>query len=163
MVRLRRPSAQTVLVLTALIDDPTAWRYGYELGRQVGLKAGSLYPILIRLRDRCLLEASWEDDPSPGRPPRHLYRLTGDGVRWAPRCWPGPHRAGRPAVPVCGRRDAARRPRLAGPAALRRRARPARRPPGVGFGDAGRAGRGPRPGGPVGFRLGVRQRRSRPV
>ena len=82
MVRPRRPSAQTVLVLNALADNPVAWRYGYELGRQVGLKAGSLYPILIRLRDRGLLEATWEDDPSPGRPPRHLYRLTGDGLRW---------------------------------------------------------------------------------
>jgi DNA-binding PadR family transcriptional regulator len=68
-------------VLTALAADPSAWRYGYELGQQVGLKAGSLYPILIRLCDRGLLEASWETDPPPGRPPRHLYRLTGDGVR----------------------------------------------------------------------------------
>ena len=83
MVRARRPSAQTLLVVNALADEPGAWRYGYELGQQVGLKAGSLYPILIRLRDRGLLEASWEDDPSPGRPPRHLYRLTEDGVRWA--------------------------------------------------------------------------------
>ena len=82
MVRARRPSAQTLLVVNALADEPGAWRYGYELGQQVGLKAGSLYPILIRLRDRGLLEASWEDDPSPGRPPRHLYRLTEDGVRW---------------------------------------------------------------------------------
>ena len=101
MVRPRRPSAQTVLVLSALIDDPAAWRYGYELGRQVGLKAGSLYPILIRLRDRGLLEASWEDDPSPGRPPRHLYRLTGDGVRWATEALaePAPGRAtGRPRL-----------------------------------------------------------------
>ena len=39
------------------------------------LKSGSLYPILVRLADRGLLETSWE----PGlasRPPRHLYRLT---------------------------------------------------------------------------------------
>lgn len=83
MLRARRPSAQTVLVLNALADDPGAWRYGYELGRQVGLAAGSLYPILIRLRDRDLLEAAWETDPAPGRPPRHLYRLTTEGVRWA--------------------------------------------------------------------------------
>ncbi|MFF5294857.1 PadR family transcriptional regulator [Paractinoplanes globisporus] len=83
MVRARRPSAQTVLVLGALADDPETWRYGYELGQQVGLKAGSLYPILIRLRDRDMLEASWEEAPSPGRPPRHLYRLTAEGVRWA--------------------------------------------------------------------------------
>ncbi|WP_436534409.1 PadR family transcriptional regulator [Actinoplanes sp. HUAS TT8] len=83
MVRSRRPSAQTLLVLNALVREPAEWRYGYELGRQVGLKAGSLYPILIRLCDRGLLEASWESDPTPGRPPRHLYRLTGDGVRLA--------------------------------------------------------------------------------
>jgi PadR family transcriptional regulator, regulatory protein PadR len=101
MARPRRPSAQTVLVLTALLDDPAAWRYGYELGRQVGLKAGSLYPILIRLRDRDLLEATWEADPAPGRPPRHLYRLTGDGVRWAAevKTEPSPSRAtGRPRL-----------------------------------------------------------------
>jgi hypothetical protein len=67
-------------VLTALAADPSAWRYGYELGQQVGLKAGSLYPILMRLSDRGLLEASWESGPPQGRPPRHLYRLTGDGV-----------------------------------------------------------------------------------
>jgi PadR family transcriptional regulator len=83
MVRPRRPSPQTLLVLDALADDPARWRYGYELGRQVGLAAGSLYPILIRLCDRGLLEATWEAEPAPGRPPRHLYRLTGDGVRWA--------------------------------------------------------------------------------
>jgi DNA-binding PadR family transcriptional regulator len=50
------------------------------LGQHVGLKAGSLYPILIRLSDRGLLEASWESDPPIGRPPRHLYRLTGAGL-----------------------------------------------------------------------------------
>jgi PadR family transcriptional regulator len=81
MKRMRRPSPQTIAVLQALLAEPDAWRYGYELGQQVGLKAGSLYPILIRLADRGLLEASWEtptDEPA-GRPPRHLYRLTGDG------------------------------------------------------------------------------------
>jgi PadR family transcriptional regulator, regulatory protein PadR len=41
----------------------------------VHLKSGSLYPILVRLADRGLLETSWE--PGLGsRPPRHLYRLT---------------------------------------------------------------------------------------
>jgi DNA-binding PadR family transcriptional regulator len=83
MVRPRRPSAQTLLVLSALVNEPATWRYGYELGREVDLKAGSLYPILIRLCDRGLLEATWEDAPPSGRPPRHLYRLTADGLRWA--------------------------------------------------------------------------------
>jgi DNA-binding PadR family transcriptional regulator len=72
-----------VAVLTALAADPSCWRYGYELGQEVGLKAGSLYPILIRLYDRGLLDAAWETDPPPGRPPRHLYRLTGAGARLA--------------------------------------------------------------------------------
>jgi DNA-binding PadR family transcriptional regulator len=74
-----------MLVLDALAGDPAAWRYGYDLGRQVGLKAGSLYPILIRLCDRGLLASTWEADPPPGRPPRHLYRLTAEGVEWATR------------------------------------------------------------------------------
>jgi len=63
----------------ALAEVPTAWRYGYELCQQLGLKPGSLYPILVRLADRGLLETSWETDAPPGRPPRHLYRLTGAG------------------------------------------------------------------------------------
>jgi DNA-binding PadR family transcriptional regulator len=67
-------------VLSALVAQPAEWRYGYELGREVGLKAGSLYPILIRLCERGLLEATWESEPPPGRPPRHLYRLTPDGL-----------------------------------------------------------------------------------
>jgi len=83
MTRARKPSPQTAAVLCALAVDPTRWRYGYELGQEVGLKAGSLYPILIRLSDRRLLEASWETDPPPGRPARHLYRLTGAGAAMA--------------------------------------------------------------------------------
>jgi DNA-binding PadR family transcriptional regulator len=83
MTRARRLSPQTVAVLCALAESPSAWRYGYELGQQVGLKAGSLYPILIRLCDRGLLEATWESDPPQGRPARHLYRLTGAGVQLA--------------------------------------------------------------------------------
>ena len=70
-------------MLVALAKDPSAWRYGYELGQQVGLKAGTLYPILMRLCDRGLLEATWESDPPEGRPRRHLYRVLGDGVRLA--------------------------------------------------------------------------------
>ncbi|MBB5874466.1 DNA-binding PadR family transcriptional regulator [Allocatelliglobosispora scoriae] len=83
MTRNRRPSPQTVSVLRALADQPATWRYGYELGQEVGLKAGSLYPILIRLCDRGLLDAAWETEPPQGRPPRHLYRLTGAGEQLA--------------------------------------------------------------------------------
>lgn len=73
-------SAQTLAVLSALTDEPAAWRHGYDLARQTGLKSGTLYPILIRLADRGLVEASWEDDQPAGRPRRHLYRLTSNGL-----------------------------------------------------------------------------------
>ena len=83
MVRIRRPSRQTADVLEALAADPSAWRYGYELGLEVGLRSGSLYPILVRLSDRALLESQWEADAPAGRPPRHLYRLTAAGLEYA--------------------------------------------------------------------------------
>jgi PadR family transcriptional regulator, regulatory protein PadR len=100
VTRSRRPSAQTIAVLQALAEEPAAWRYGYELCQRLGLKAGSMYPILMRLADRGLLETAWEPAPPPGRPPRHLYRLTGPG-RYG---WPGgdvPARSG--AAPATAR------------------------------------------------------------
>ena len=83
MTRSRRPSSQTLLVLRALAAEPQLWRYGYELGAEVGLRSGSLYPILVRLSDRELLESAWETGGPQGRPPRHLYRLTAAGREYA--------------------------------------------------------------------------------
>ena len=67
-------------VLTALCSRPRTWRHGYDLARETGLKSGTLYPILIRLADRGLLESCWEDEQPAGRPRRHLYRLTRAGL-----------------------------------------------------------------------------------
>ena len=86
MTRGRRPSSQTIAVLSALAAAPDTWRYGYELAAEVGLASGSLYPILMRLSDRGLLESTWEERPPRGRPPRHLYRLTAAGVAVASEC-----------------------------------------------------------------------------
>ncbi|MEX0667942.1 MAG: helix-turn-helix transcriptional regulator [Acidimicrobiia bacterium] len=69
--------------MLAMVENPTTWRYGYELCQMLDLKAGSLYPILMRLDDRGMLEAVWEKDAPVGRPPRHLYRLTGPGLALA--------------------------------------------------------------------------------
>jgi DNA-binding PadR family transcriptional regulator len=109
-------SAQTLSVLAALCEQPSEWRHGYALAKQTGLKSGTLYPILIRLADRGLVEACWQDEPQPGRPRRHLYRLTADGLASAtaalasaaqPAGRPGARlRSGRgvaaPAVPWAG-------------------------------------------------------------
>jgi len=78
-----RISPQTIAVLEALLYAPTEWRYGYDLSRETKLKSGTLYPILMRLADNKLMETKWEASPETGRPPRHLYRLTGQGVRVA--------------------------------------------------------------------------------
>jgi PadR family transcriptional regulator, regulatory protein PadR len=78
-----RFSAQTLSVLAALCDQPSQWQHGYALAKQTGLKSGTLYPILIRLADRDLVEACWQDEPEPGRPRRHLYRLTAAGLAGA--------------------------------------------------------------------------------
>jgi DNA-binding PadR family transcriptional regulator len=78
MQRSRPPSLQAVSVLRALAAEPARWRYGYDLVSEVPLKSGSLYPILVRLADRGLLETSWEPSVD-SRPPRHMYRLTGAG------------------------------------------------------------------------------------
>jgi DNA-binding PadR family transcriptional regulator len=76
-------SAQTLLVLAALCAEPREWRHGYGIARETALKSGSLYPILIRLADRGLVEARWEEEQPAGRPRRHLYRLTSEGLAQA--------------------------------------------------------------------------------
>jgi len=77
------PSPQTLRLLDALLEAPEAWQYGYDLSRRTGLKSGTLYPILVRLAGRGWLEARWTGPGAPGRPPRHAYRLTAEGVRAA--------------------------------------------------------------------------------
>lgn len=75
----RRLSPQTLAVLTVLADAAGDWRYGLELCAATGLKSGSLYPILLRLSDRGLLDSCWQEPSQAGRPPRHAYRITGAG------------------------------------------------------------------------------------
>ena len=79
MPRTPNISPQTRLLLAALLDEPQRRRHGYELSKVTGLKSGTLYPLLIRLSDQGLLEATWEEDVVQGRPRRHLYRLTASG------------------------------------------------------------------------------------
>lgn len=74
-----RLSPQTLLVLDAFLDQAEEWKYGYDLSRITGLKSGTLYPILMRLAGRRLLETAWEAG-EPGRPPRHMYRFTPEGL-----------------------------------------------------------------------------------
>lgn len=105
MAGMRSPSRQTMAVLQALTARPGEWRHGYELCQELGLKAGTMYPILMRLAERDLVETSWETARPSGRPPRHLYRIAPGGasvVRGladAPQAAPAPTLgAGRPVL-----------------------------------------------------------------
>ena len=55
-----RLSPQTLQVLDAFLHSPTGWKYGHDISRDTGLKSGTLYPVLMRLAERRLLETSWE-------------------------------------------------------------------------------------------------------
>lgn len=83
MARTANRSRQTHLVLAALLERPSAWRHGYDLAKETGLKSGTLYPILIRLAEQGMLAEDWEESDSGGRPPRHVYRLSAAGVKAA--------------------------------------------------------------------------------
>lgn len=102
MARTPDSSPQTLRIFQALLADPTQWRYGYDLSKETSLASGTLYPILIRLAERRLLETRWEPAQQAGRPPRHAYRLTTDGAALARTRLA--QRDPRPTVPAAGRR-----------------------------------------------------------
>ena len=81
MTRSRKLSPQSVLVLSALANRPSDWLYGLELAKLTGLQSGSLYPILIRLADRSLLDSQWLEPREQGRPARHAYRVSAAGLK----------------------------------------------------------------------------------
>jgi DNA-binding PadR family transcriptional regulator len=83
MPRAPNVSAQTRAVLAVFSAQPGAWRYGYDLSRETGVKPGTLYPMLIRLAEHGLLESEWRPSLKPGRPQRHAYRLTETGAALA--------------------------------------------------------------------------------
>lgn len=77
-----RYSPQSVAVLGCFAENVSRWKHGYDISRSTGLKSGTLYPILIRLAGLGLLETAWATAEA-GRPPRHLYKLTDQGIQYA--------------------------------------------------------------------------------
>jgi len=83
MATNRRPSKQMVRLLDALSASPREWRHGYDIMKETGLLSGTLYPLLMRMTDQGLVEEEWREPAQPGRPPRHAYRLTAQGLALA--------------------------------------------------------------------------------
>ncbi|MEV3986095.1 helix-turn-helix transcriptional regulator [Nonomuraea sp. NPDC049758] len=85
MGSLPRMTMPTMLVLRALLEDPTRAMYGLEICAAAGLPSGTIHPILARLEGFGWLESNWEElDPrEEGRPRRRYYRFTPDGAQLA--------------------------------------------------------------------------------
>ncbi|MEU8325280.1 helix-turn-helix transcriptional regulator [Nonomuraea sp. NPDC048881] len=85
MGSLPRMTMPTMLVLRALLEEPTRAMYGLEICAAAGLPSGTIHPILARLEGFGWLESSWEElDPrEEGRPRRRYYRFTPDGAQLA--------------------------------------------------------------------------------
>jgi PadR family transcriptional regulator PadR len=83
MARTPNSSPQTRKTVAAMLRRPRAWHFGYELSKDTGLASGTLYPLLMRLSDQGLLESRWQEPERPGKPPRHGYRLTSEGLAFA--------------------------------------------------------------------------------
>lgn len=81
----RRPhsSPRASALLGHLLTAAPGWKHGYGLMQELGIKSGSLYPLLMRLSDDGFLESRNEPSPLAGRPPRREYRLSASGVELA--------------------------------------------------------------------------------
>jgi PadR family transcriptional regulator PadR len=83
MARKPNSSPQTRQLLAVMLRKPRSWHYGYEISKDTRLSSGTLYPLLIRLSDQGLLESHWQEPEREGKPPRHAYRLTPEGLAFA--------------------------------------------------------------------------------
>jgi DNA-binding PadR family transcriptional regulator len=58
--------------------------HGWALIQATGRSGPTIYGILDKLEDAHLIEAHWEErNPTPGKPPRRLYRLNEAGLAQA--------------------------------------------------------------------------------
>lgn len=84
-----------ISLLLAIEEVAPDWVHGYDLMKRTGLQSGTLYPSLMRMEERGLVEAEWRAAERRGRPARHAYRLTAEGHALALECRPrdatGPH------------------------------------------------------------------------
>ncbi len=77
-----RNTKALIAVAMALMENPSARHWGYDLGKRADVRSGVLYPILGRMLAEGWLTDGWEEYEPGGkkRPPRRYYRLTPTGV-----------------------------------------------------------------------------------
>ena len=77
----RRTKAR-LAIAAELLQGAQRTHWGYELSRNAGVGAGSMYPFLAELLEAGLLRDGWENPAPTGRPPRRYYELTETGERF---------------------------------------------------------------------------------
>ncbi|RYP84239.1 PadR family transcriptional regulator [Nocardioides guangzhouensis] len=80
-MKARRTQAR-LAIAAALLAGPQSVKWGYELSRQAGVGAGSMYPFLAELLAAGHLTDGWEEQPAAGRPARRYYRITDSGEEY---------------------------------------------------------------------------------
>lgn len=75
--RKPRVTAQRIAILGCLLQEPQREQYGLKIAERLGLKTGTVYPILAAFVEHGWLLWRWEDiDPvEEQRPPRKLYQV----------------------------------------------------------------------------------------
>ncbi|WP_433680646.1 PadR family transcriptional regulator [Nocardia sp. CA-119907] len=76
-----RKTHSLVQVAAALMAEPDAKHWGYDLSRRSGVRSGVLYPMLTKMLAEGFLTDGWEDPATieEKRPPRRYYELTDHG------------------------------------------------------------------------------------
>jgi PadR family transcriptional regulator PadR len=77
-MRITRARVQVTL---AIMVDPDAQHWGYDLRQRSGVKSGVLYPMLTRMQAAGWLITRWEEPATiqGKRSPRQYYELTPEG------------------------------------------------------------------------------------
>jgi len=75
-----RMTPSTLEVAIALLEEPTAPHYGYEMSKRTHLRSGVLYPILQRMMNEGWLSDGWESPSPTDRPARRYYSVTPEGL-----------------------------------------------------------------------------------
>ncbi len=94
MRRIPRMTYSTSMVLQALESGHC---YGFEIIDAVGVRSGTVYPLLRRLEEARLVRSRWEAVAvarSSNRPPRKYYELTSAAepvLALARQRFPAPH------------------------------------------------------------------------
>ncbi|MGW4719401.1 PadR family transcriptional regulator [Nocardia sp. NPDC004260] len=73
-----RKTRSLVQVAAALLAEPDAHHWGYDLIKRSGERSAVVYPMLTKMLDEGWLVDGWEDPTTikEKRPPRRYYELT---------------------------------------------------------------------------------------